>query len=155
DQADLELLLDQLAPADPDMPNPNDERYTPDWIFEGMALTFDVDVCAPVDRAQHRAPALRYLTVHDDGLTAPWEGLVWMNPPYSTAAAWARRWIDHPDGVCLICVSNAAWPAEMFERADAFCILHAVDFVTPVRQSDNISSALLMAAQGAGTVGLA
>lgn len=155
DTSDLEALLEQLAPANPDMPNLGDERYTPDWIFEGMGLTFDVDVAAPVDPAQRRAPALRYLTVHDDGLTAPWEGLVWMNPPYSDATAWARRWTEHPDGVCLITVSGSEWVPALCERAAVFCFVPGVDFTSPVPGQAGIPWPTFMAAQGAGTVGLA
>jgi hypothetical protein len=59
----------------------SDDYYTPPWIFERMALEFDIDVCAPPDGIAW-IPAARYFTQADDGLVQPWEGRVWMNPPY-------------------------------------------------------------------------
>lgn len=155
DEAELERLLRSLEAPDPSMPKPGDERYTPAWIFDGMGLHFDLDVAAPVDPiAQQHVPATRYLTIHDDGLTVTWDGLVWMNPPYSVAAAWGRRWTTHPDGVCLIIVSNSPWVPELCEQADCFCFVPGVDFSTPVDQVGGIGLATFMAAQGAGAAGL-
>lgn len=48
-------------------------------------------------------------TIEDDGLTAPWEGLVWMNPPYSNPGPWVARFLDHANGVALLPFSNSAW----------------------------------------------
>ena len=154
DDDDLARLLAELEDADPDMPVRGDERYTPQWIFDGMDLTFDLDVAAPVNPAQQRTPARRHLTVHDDGLAAPWTGLVWMNPPYSVAAAWARRWLRHPDGVCLIVTSNSIWVPELFEAADVVVFTPNLVFDTPISQEGAISTITFMAARGTGTPGL-
>jgi hypothetical protein len=56
--------------------------YTPRWVFDAMRLSFDLDVAAPVGGPRH-VPAMRYYTPDDDGLSQPWDGLVWCNPPYS------------------------------------------------------------------------
>lgn len=152
--ADLDELLASLAVPDPNMPRLGDERYTPQWIFDGMALTFDLDVAAPVDVAQRRVPAKRHLTVHDDGLATPWEGLVWMNPPYSAAATWMRKWVEHPDGVCLSIVSNSPYVAEVWEAVDLFVLVPNVGFDTPVNQEGGIGMATFMAARGRGAPGL-
>ena len=79
----------------------SDAWYTPPWIFEGLGETFDLDVSAP-DEPLPWLPALARYTVADDGLTQPWHGLVWCNPPYSAPTAWCRRWAEHPDGFLLI-----------------------------------------------------
>ena len=78
-----------------------DAWYTPPWIFDGLGVTFDLDVSAP---AEHLTwlPARQRYTVADDGLALPWHGLVWCNPPYSDPAAWCRKWASHPDGFLLI-----------------------------------------------------
>lgn len=152
--ADLEALLEDLAPPDPDMPKPGDERYTPAWVFDGMGLVFDMDVAAPVEESERRTPARRFLTVHDDGLATDWAGLVWMNPPYSKAAPWARKWMQHPDGVCLVSVSSS-WVNEMVGVADCFAFTPVVDFTTPVVGEDGgIAWPTIMASRGAGTPGL-
>lgn len=78
-----------------------DAWYTPPWIFEGLDVTFDLDVSSPADGLPW-LPARQRYTVADDGLALPWHGLVWCNPPYSAPTAWCRRWAQHPDGFLLI-----------------------------------------------------
>lgn len=150
---DLAALVDELT-LDPNMPHPGDERYTPQWIFEGMGLRFDLDVAAPVNESQRRVPADRFLTVWDDGLLQPWEGLVWMNPPYSNATAWARRWSVHPDGVCLLSFSQSVGMIELCEAAALIVLLVGVDFDTPIEQTSGIRWPTFMAARGRGAPGL-
>lgn len=57
---------------------------------------FTLDVAA----AKHNAKAPEFYTIDDDGLTQPWRGRVWCNPPYSDIGAWVRKaWLewDGPD----------------------------------------------------------
>ena len=79
----------------------SDAWYTPPWIFDGLGVTFDLDVAAPSEPLEW-LPARERYTVADDGLALPWFGLVWCNPPYSSPTAWCRRWAQHPDGFLLI-----------------------------------------------------
>ena len=79
----------------------SDAWYTPPWIFEGLGVTFDLDVASPSEPLSW-LPARKRYTVADDGLNMPWHGLVWCNPPYSAPTAWCRRWVEHPDGFLLI-----------------------------------------------------
>ncbi|MBF0326024.1 MAG: hypothetical protein HQL42_13265 [Alphaproteobacteria bacterium] len=58
----------------------SDDWYTPPDISEALGLIFDLDPCSP--GPGHWVPALRIYTKGDDGLAQPWEGLVWMNPPF-------------------------------------------------------------------------
>lgn len=78
-----------------------DAWYTPAWIFDGLGLTFDLDVAAPAEPLPW-IPALASYTVADDRLQQPWHGTVWCNPPYSAPTAWCRRWADHPAGCILL-----------------------------------------------------
>lgn len=78
-----------------------DAWYTPPWIFDGLGVTFDLDVAAPAEPLEW-IPARERYTVADDGLLLPWRGLVWCNPPYSDPAPWCRKWAEHPDGILLI-----------------------------------------------------
>ncbi len=61
------------------------EWYTPDEYIEAardVLETIDVDP-ASSSLANKTVKAARYFTIEDDGLTEPWVGKVWMNPPYA------------------------------------------------------------------------
>jgi len=79
----------------------SDAWYTPEWIFDGLGIAFDLDVAAPSDPLPWVIAAKSY-TVADDGLSQPWYGTVWCNPPYSDPSAWCRRWAEHSSGCILI-----------------------------------------------------
>lgn len=78
----------------------NDEWLTPPELIAVLGH-FDVDPCAPV------APPWRTARVQfsriDDGLSRPWHGRVWLNPPFGREAVkWLRRLSLHGDGIALI-----------------------------------------------------
>lgn len=78
----------------------NDEWLTPPEILWALG-NFDIDPCAPVVRPWDTAA--RYYTVEDNGLEKPWEGRVWLNPPFGREAVkWLRKMRDHGNGVALI-----------------------------------------------------
>src|SRR5579859_4696056 len=57
------------------------EWQTPPDVFAALEREFgpfELDVCATAANAT----CGRYFTEADDGLSQPWEGRVWMNPPY-------------------------------------------------------------------------
>jgi hypothetical protein len=83
-----------------------------------MNLRFDLDPCMPPDGVDW-IPVDRYYTQADDGLTQPWHGRVWMNPPYSETAPWADRFIIHRHGVALVPHSRSAWWGRLWRSADA------------------------------------
>ncbi len=58
----------------------SDEWYTPPYIFNAIRLTFDLDPCSPGQF--HWVPAKKVFTVVEDGLSRPWAGSVFMNPPF-------------------------------------------------------------------------
>lgn len=94
-----------------------DDYYTPAFIFERMGITFDIDVCAPPSGIPW-IPATRYFTKEDDGLSQPWEGRVWMNPPYSKPTPWVAKFMSHRNGIALVCHSNGAWYRRLWADAD-------------------------------------
>ena len=78
-----------------------DDWYTPEWIFDGLGIQFDLDVAAPPDGVPW-IPCDKFYTVADDGLAQPWHGTVWCNPPYSAPFKWALKWAEHGDGLILL-----------------------------------------------------
>ena len=76
---------------------PGDSRCTPSWVWE-LALrgigqdAFDTD---PATNDLSTVPARnRYTGSPINGLTAPWHGHVWLNPPFSDIGPWARRVVE-------------------------------------------------------------
>jgi hypothetical protein len=98
-----------------------DDYYTPSWIFDAMGLEFDIDVCAPPGGIPW-IPARRHFTQADDGLLQEWSGRVWMNPPYSQATPWVRRFMAHAHGVMLIVHAKSAWHPALWKVADGVVI---------------------------------
>ena len=94
----------------------SDEHYTPKWVFDFLEVTFDLDVASPVEKIDH-VPALKRYT--EDSLEKPWEGLIWMNPPYSNATPWINKFIDHGNGIALLHCSKSKWFNRIWSEADA------------------------------------
>lgn len=137
-----------------DVADTTDDYYTPRWLFASAGLVFDVDVAAPLDPARRTCPARRYLTPVEDGLTQPWEGLVWMNPPYSAPGKWVDRFAAHRCGLALVPATRAAWTGPLLQAADAIALL-TVAFIQPDRQLGTYRTLLILAACGPVAVGAA
>lgn len=100
-----------------------DEWLTPPEIIEALG-PFDLDPCAPINRPWDMAA--QHYTVADDGLSKPWHGRVWCNPPYGLQAAkWLDRLADHGNGVALIFArtETAMFFEHVWEKADALLFL--------------------------------
>lgn len=108
-----------------------DDWYTPRWIFDSAAITFDMDVASPMDPEFQHVPARRYITAVDDGLTTPWAGTVWCNPPYSGSTPWVEKWAAH-DGPAMLLVPavKSRWVGTMLNATEAMTLL-TVEFIRP------------------------
>lgn len=124
-----------------------DERYTPAWVFRALGETFDLDPASPVGGGDC-VPAARKLTLEDDGLAAPWEGFVWLNPPFSNATAWARRFAAHGCGLWLGPVANGRWFNELAGIADRIWLMRDFAFTHPTHAGRRSSMPLGMVALG-------
>jgi hypothetical protein len=128
------MLQDRLFPM-PQHELTSDDYYTPSWVFERMGIEFDLDVCAPPGGIPW-IPAKRYYTQAYDGLTSPWSGRVWMNPPYSQPRPWVERFIEHANGVCLVPFNNNSCTDLLLNAADAICFPgHPFTFITARKQT--------------------
>ena len=109
--------------------NYSDEWYTPRAIVEPLGL-FDFDPAGILERPL----ATRTLTVADDGLSIPWEGRVWLNPPYSEVGKWMARLATHGHGTALVFArTETEWfHSSVWNRATAALFLKGrVSFERP------------------------
>lgn len=110
-------------PRSPDADS--DDQHTPPWLVEmvGELWTGGIDT----DPAWSPMCGIMAKRTYDgscaeqDGLSMPWLGNVWNNPPYSDPAPWAARMrehcSDHPatrEGLLLVNVSTSV---RWFHRA--------------------------------------
>lgn len=114
--------------------NESKEWYTPRYIFNALGLTFDVDVCSPGLDVVPWVPAVRALTIDQDGLKTPWGGgLVWMNPPYgSDTPHWMAKLAAYSGGgIALVFARpDTNWFHDYATKATAICFLSSrVQFV--------------------------
>jgi hypothetical protein len=125
-----------------------DDCYTPRWVFDAMGLRFDLDVAAPPGGPWH-VPCERFYTAADDGLTSPWGGLIFCNPPYSNFLPWSYRWSEHPTGVLMGMVWPNAWFRRVFSAADAITF-SAVEFAGPNGKTVKLRQQVFVAFRGVG-----
>ena len=101
----------------------NDDYLTPPGILKRLGQ-FDLDVCAPANRPWDTAHG--HFTREMDGLSLPWHGRVWMNPPYGKSTGlWLKRLADHGNGIAMIFArtETKAFFATVWDRANAVLFL--------------------------------
>jgi len=100
-----------------------DEWLTPPDLIAALG-TFDLDPCSPGERRPWDT-ALKHYGIEDDGLRQPWEGRVWLNPPYSDMRRWLTRLADHGQGTALIFArtETALWFDLVWGRATGVLFL--------------------------------
>lgn len=94
---------------------------TPKWIIDALG-PFDLDPCQA--DPQPWPCAARGLTA--GGLEAPWEGRVWLNPPFHRyeVGRWLERMADHCHGTALIHArTEADWFLPIWRCAGAILFL--------------------------------
>lgn len=83
-----------------------DDWETPPDLFSLLdaEFGFTLDVCAT--RANTKCP--RYFSPTDNGLGQRWQGVCWMNPPYSQIRQWLAKACDEARrGVLVVCLVPA------------------------------------------------
>lgn len=98
--------------------------YTPPEVFEALGLTFDLDPCS-AGEGRDFVPAIKRYTKDDDGLSKPWTGLVYCNPPYgSQTGKWMDRMSEHANGVALVFArTDPAWFQSIAYGVDVICFI--------------------------------
>lgn len=74
---------------------------TPPNIIKSLG-EFDLDPCTPIFRPWDTAK--KHYNELDNGLIQPWDGRVWLNPPYDRYVIdkWLSKMADHANGIALI-----------------------------------------------------
>lgn len=124
------------------------EWYTPKWVFDALAIDFDLDPASPHDM-ESMVPAKTKYTVFDDGLSKEWFGRVWLNPPYGRDTPfWIRRMIDHGNGIALVFSrTDASWCQEAMRGSTAMLFMSGrIEFIPGLENQHK------KARCGAGTV---
>jgi ParB family transcriptional regulator, chromosome partitioning protein len=114
-----------------------DEAYTPPWLVEAARRvlgTIDLDPasCATAQTVVHAAT---WYGAADDGRAQPWQGRMWLNPPYSEPEPWIKKVLAHwragdvPAALILV----RGDPSTDYNRLLAWspalmCMLKRVDF---------------------------
>jgi hypothetical protein len=99
------------------------EWLTPPSIISALG-PFDLDPCAPVSPPW--PTARRHLSILDNGLLCPWNGRVWLNPPYGPRVGeWLSKMAAHGHGTALIFArtDTAAWQQHVFPAATGVLFL--------------------------------
>ena len=126
----------------------SDDYYTPPWIFDKLAITFDLDVASPPDGC-HWIPAKHYYDQKTNGLTSDWYGNVFMNPPFSKITPWVTKFMQHANGIALLPMSKSKWFMPLWADAEAVTLLpHDMQFVTPTQGRGSIFNLVLLFAYG-------
>lgn len=104
--------------------NESVEWYTPPEIFDALGLVFDLDPCSPGE-GKDFVPAAHRFTLADDGLSKPWFGTAFVNPPYGKhTPAWLAKLAAHGDGVALVFArTDTRWCQEAMAGASAVCFI--------------------------------
>lgn len=115
-----------------DTPGQSDEWYTPPAVFAALGCHFDLDV-APARFGRDYVPA--DARVSGCGLSAPWHGTVWCNPPFggrNGIEPWLNRFFSHGDGIALAPDrTSAPWFWSAWRRADTVLFTRKIRFIRP------------------------
>lgn len=101
------------------------EWYTPPSIFDALDLEFDLDPASPDAGPVPWVPAKRFITPTENGLWLPWEGRVWLNPPYGRhVGPFVDKLAAHGDGIALVFArTDTVWAQRVLPRASAVCFI--------------------------------
>ena len=77
----------------------NDCLKTPEWVYTSLG-EIDLDPCAGIDT--NIGKTNWRIESNDCGLAKEWFGFVYCNPPFSQKEAWAKKMIEHGNGILIL-----------------------------------------------------
>ena len=127
----------------------NDEVATSPELWRPLSRHlngFDLDPaagCEPTPIAEER------YTEADDGLTSPWYGTVWLNPPFSDKSAWYSRLVAQytngkVDRAAAVATADPStdWFHDYFSTADVVVFLNGRDWYLAHGENPNFATML-------------
>lgn len=135
----------------------SDVWLTPPEIVEAVG-PFDLDPCYLPDGQRPWDTATTHYSELDDGLSKPWSGFVWCNPPFGPEAArWLARLAEHGDGIALVPArTETRWfVREIWGAADAVLFLHGrphFHYADGERAKANSGAPICLVAYGAKAI---
>lgn len=118
----------------------NDSLQTPTWIYKAFGL-IDLDPCAGIDTCigEENYP----IDLGLDGLSLPWRGFVFCNPPFSQKEKWIQRMIKHRNGILLLPERGSApWFGPLAAAAGCYFVMgKKINFIGG-SSSNNVGSCL-------------
>ena len=133
-----------------------EDWYTPREILSVVNEYMGIITLDPMSSAEanREVEANHFYTKEDDGLTRPWFGNVWLNPPYnSKTMEHVAKIVESVQGDVdrLLLLSNNAtetiWCQEILLNASAICFpksrIRFVDGVTGKRQNSPIQGQII------------
>lgn len=118
-------------------PTKTNRWLTPKWIVESLG-DFDLDPCGAPNHIL--AKTTYQIDEGQDGLILPWNGRVWLNPPYGKEAPpFLKRMAQHKNGIAFIFArtETKAFFDYVWDSADAILFLRGrvkflnKDFIVP------------------------
>lgn len=125
-------------------------HLTPKWLIDRLG-PFDTDPCAATVRPWDCA-AVNF-TEADDGLAQPWNGLVWLNPPFDRykVGKWIMKLAEHGNGMALVHArTEAQWFKPVWQSSLMLFLGSRIKFCRPdgSEQPANSGAPVVIAAWG-------
>ncbi|KQR30497.1 hypothetical protein ASF91_17135 [Rhizobium sp. Leaf155] len=129
-------------------------HLTPPEIIRSLGA-FDLDPCTP-DFMPWCTAKTRF-TEKENGLVQPWEGRVWLNPPFDrrVVGRFIERLVAHGNGIALVHArTEAAWFTRVWEADALLFLADRIHFCDQdgKRQKANSGAPLVLAAFGTDNV---
>lgn len=118
----------------------NDYLQTPHWVYNQLG-SFDLDPCAGENT--NIADTNWAIERGENGLLNDWFGLVFCNPPFSHKEEWAKKMIEHGEGILLLPERGSApWFGLIAQRCTSYFVMgKKINFIGGT-SSNNVGSVL-------------
>lgn len=127
-------------PSSTPWPKPSNVKESDRWVTPGWLTAllgrFDLDP-ASNPRSTVQARRSYQLERGEDGLTLPWRGSVYLNPPYSAPLPWCERLVRHDGPWCALLKldpSTRWWATLMTDGVRWSALRRRVKFSLPDRR---------------------
>lgn len=117
-------------------------RYTPRWLLEGLNARFDLDPCSPKAHSPSKDYCNSFYSFENgqDGLALPWNGFVFLNPPWARGAKrqWIQKLYDHGNGIALVRSGTDAAFLHDYPPDAMFLLRGRVKYLLPEGETERV-----------------